>query len=50
MVFVVVEFFEEYLIIIVEDRVGFNKEETIGKVIISLGIVRKRFDDKNFFI
>lgn len=47
-VFVAAEPFEEHLIITVEDRVGPNKEETIGKVIIPLGTVRKRPDDKNF--
>lgn len=48
LMFVAAEPFDEHLIITVEDRVGPNKEETLGKVIIPLGTIRKRPDDKNF--
>jgi len=48
LIFVAAEPFDEHLILTVEDRLGANKEETLGKVIIPLGTVRKRPDDKNF--
>jgi len=48
LIFVAAEPFDEHLILTVEDRLGSNKEETLGKVIIPLGTVRKRPDDKNF--
>lgn len=46
--FVAAEPFDEHLILTVEDRVGPNKEETLGKVIIPLASIPKRPDDKNF--
>ncbi|XP_074263306.1 multiple C2 domain and transmembrane region protein 5-like [Silene latifolia] len=48
LMFVAAEPFDEHLIITVEDRVGPSKEDTIGKLIIPLGVIRKRPDDKNF--
>ncbi|KAL2892240.1 FT-interacting protein 1 [Bienertia sinuspersici] len=48
LMFVAAEPFDEHLILTIEDRVGPNKEETVGKVSIPLGAVRKRPDDKNF--
>lgn len=44
--FVAAEPFEEHLVISVEDRVGPSKDEIIGRVIIPLGSVDKRADDK----
>ncbi|XP_004492713.1 FT-interacting protein 3-like [Cicer arietinum] len=47
MLFVAAEPFEEHLIITVEDRVGSNKEETIGSVVVPLNTVEKRTDDRS---
>lgn len=44
--FVAAEPFEEHLVISVEDRVGPSKDEIIGRVMIPLGSVDKRADDK----
>ncbi|KAA8520613.1 hypothetical protein F0562_014869 [Nyssa sinensis] len=46
MMFVAAEPFEDHLILSVEDRVGPNKYEIMGKVIISLNSVEKRADDR----
>lgn len=46
MMFVASEPFEDHLILTVEDRVGPNKDETIGKVVIPLHSVEKRADDR----
>ncbi|XP_057979287.1 FT-interacting protein 7-like [Malania oleifera] len=46
LMFVAAEPFEEHLVLSVEDRVGPNKDETIGKVIIPLNSVEKRANDK----
>lgn len=46
MMFVAAEPFEDHLILTVEDRVGPNKDETIGKVVIPLHSVEKRADDR----
>lgn len=45
--FVAAEPFEDHLILMVEDRVGPGKDETIGKVIIPLSTVPKRADDRS---
>ncbi|XP_021281477.1 FT-interacting protein 1-like [Herrania umbratica] len=45
--FVASEPFEEHLIFSVEDRVGPNKDETIGKAVIPLNSVDRRADDRN---
>ncbi|KAJ0111376.1 hypothetical protein Patl1_00420 [Pistacia atlantica] len=46
LMFVAAEPFEDPLILSVEDRVGSNKDETIGKVVIPLNTVEKRADDR----
>ncbi|OAY76558.1 Protein QUIRKY [Ananas comosus] len=43
---VAAEPFEDHLILSVEDRVGPNKDETIGRVIIPLQSIEKRVDDR----
>ncbi|OMO78741.1 C2 calcium-dependent membrane targeting [Corchorus capsularis] len=45
--FVASEPFEDHLIFSVEDRVGPNKDETIGKAVIPLNTVDRRADDRN---
>ncbi|GAB2271695.1 FT-interacting protein 3 [Dionaea muscipula] len=45
---VAAEPFDEYLVLTIEDRVGPNREETLGKVIIQLATVQKRLDDRLF--
>lgn len=42
LLFVVAEPFEDHVVISVEDRVGANKDETIGKTIIPLSMIEKR--------
>ncbi|KAJ6848499.1 FT-interacting protein 1-like [Iris pallida] len=44
--FVAAEPFEDHLVLSVEDRVGPNKDEPIGRVIIPLQSIEKRADDK----
>ncbi|XP_059430582.1 multiple C2 domain and transmembrane region protein 5 [Corylus avellana] len=46
LLFVVAEPFEEPLILTVEDRVGSNKDETLGKCMIPLQNVQRRLDHK----
>ncbi|XP_054784089.1 FT-interacting protein 3-like [Prosopis cineraria] len=46
LMFVAAEPFEEPLILSVEDRVGSNKDETIGTVVIPLTTVVRRADDR----
>jgi hypothetical protein len=46
LMFVVAEPFEEPLILTVEDRVGSNKDETLGKCLIPLQNVQRRLDHK----
>lgn len=46
LMFVAAEPFEDHLILSVEDRVGPNKDETVGKVVIPLNTVEKRADDR----
>lgn len=46
LVFVAAEPFEEHLILTVEDRQGPNKDEVMGKTIISLSTVARRLDHK----
>lgn len=43
---VAAEPFDEHLILTVEDRVGPNKDETIGRVVIPLTTVERRADDR----
>ncbi|XP_074591712.1 multiple C2 domain and transmembrane region protein 7-like [Curcuma longa] len=44
--FVAAEPFEDHLILSVEDRVGPNKDEVIGRVVIPLALIEKRADDR----
>ncbi|XP_073012733.1 FT-interacting protein 3-like [Typha latifolia] len=44
--FVAAEPFEDHLMLSVEDRVGPNKDEVIGRVIIPLATIEKRADDR----
>ncbi|KAG8663857.1 hypothetical protein MANES_01G259100v8 [Manihot esculenta] len=46
LMFVAAEPFEDHLVLSVEDRIGPNKDETIGKVVIPLISVEKRADDR----
>ncbi|KAK8262441.1 hypothetical protein V6Z12_D13G258600 [Gossypium hirsutum] len=46
LMFVVAEPFEEPLVLSVEDRVGGNKDETLGKCVIPLHIVQRRLDHR----
>ncbi|PRQ57983.1 putative C2 domain-containing protein [Rosa chinensis] len=47
LMFVAAEPFDDHLIISVEDRVGSNKDETLGRVVIPLNTVERRADDRN---
>ncbi|KAI4303364.1 hypothetical protein MLD38_039007 [Melastoma candidum] len=49
MLFVAAEPFEEPLVLSIEDRVGPNKEESLGKVVIPLTQVARRADDRPYF-
>ncbi|XP_059665190.1 FT-interacting protein 3-like [Cornus florida] len=46
LIFVVSEPFEELLVITVEDRVGSNKDEVLGKCVLPLQNIHRRFDNK----
>ncbi|PON92050.1 Phosphoribosyltransferase [Trema orientale] len=46
LLFVAAEPFEEHLVITVEDQIGPNKDETVGKAVIPLHTVEKRADDR----
>ncbi|XP_031484289.1 FT-interacting protein 7-like [Nymphaea colorata] len=46
--FVAAEPFEDHLVLTIEDRVGPNKDETIGKCSIPLATIEKRADDRLF--
>ncbi|KAJ7980734.1 C2 domain-containing protein [Quillaja saponaria] len=46
LMFVVAEPFEEPIVLTVEDRVGSNKDETLGRCAIPLQIVQRRLDHK----
>ncbi|KAG9441211.1 hypothetical protein H6P81_017065 [Aristolochia fimbriata] len=46
LLFVAAEPFEDHLILSVEDRVGPNKDEIIGRAIIPLSAIEKRADDR----
>ncbi|XAR63078.1 hypothetical protein NMG60_11022893 [Bertholletia excelsa] len=46
LMFVAAEPFDDHLILTVEDRVGPNRDETLGKVIIPLNSVDRRLDDR----
>ncbi|WOL18228.1 hypothetical protein Cni_G27021 [Canna indica] len=44
--FVAAEPFEDHLILSIEDHVGPNKDEVIGRVVIPVGSIEKRLDDR----
>lgn len=46
MMFVTAEPFEDHLVLTIEDRMGHNKEEILGKVFIPLNSVERRADDR----
>lgn len=46
LMFVVAEPFEDYLMISVEDRLAPNRDEVVGRVILPIGSIERRFDDK----
>lgn len=46
LLFVAAEPFEEHLVLSVEDRLGSNKDEVLGKCIIPLNIIPRRMDHK----
>ncbi|KAK0582586.1 hypothetical protein LWI29_027354 [Acer saccharum] len=46
LMFVASEPFDDHLILSIEDRVGPNKDETFGKVVIALNSVEKRADNR----
>ncbi|KAF6142660.1 hypothetical protein GIB67_015146, partial [Kingdonia uniflora] len=46
LMFVTAEPFEEHLILIVEDRIAANKDEVLGKCVISLQAIQKGLDNK----
>ncbi|XP_031490469.1 FT-interacting protein 7-like [Nymphaea colorata] len=46
LLFVAADPFEEHLVISVDDRIGGNKEETIGRLILPLSMVPRRNDNK----
>lgn len=46
LMFVAAEPFDDHLIVSVEDRVGPNKDETLGKVFVPLTAVERRADDR----
>ncbi|CAA0823905.1 C2 calcium/lipid-binding plant phosphoribosyltransferase family protein [Striga hermonthica] len=46
LMFVVAEPFEDYLLISVEDRLAPSSDETVGRVILPIANVERRFDDK----
>ncbi|KAL7083237.1 hypothetical protein ACP275_14G149000 [Erythranthe tilingii] len=46
MMFVAAEPFDDHLVLLVEDRVGPNKEEILGKVFVPLATVERRADDR----
>ncbi|KAF6158731.1 hypothetical protein GIB67_040245 [Kingdonia uniflora] len=46
LMFVAAEPFEEHLVLSVEDRIAANKDEVLGKCVISLQAIQKRLDNK----
>ncbi|KAL6564053.1 Multiple C2 domain and transmembrane region protein 10 [Orobanche hederae] len=46
LMFVVAEPFEDYLLISVEDRLAPNRDEVVGRVILPIANIERRFDDK----
>ncbi|TXG63925.1 hypothetical protein EZV62_010919 [Acer yangbiense] len=46
LLFVVAEPFEDYVLISVEDRVGPGRDEVVGRVVLPVGAIERRTDDK----
>ncbi|KAI3732697.1 hypothetical protein L1987_63904 [Smallanthus sonchifolius] len=46
LMFVVAEPFEDYVLLSVEDRVGPNREEVVGRVVLPVSIITRRLDSK----
>ncbi|KAM0941962.1 putative C2 domain, phosphoribosyltransferase, C2 domain superfamily [Dioscorea sansibarensis] len=46
LLFVVAEPFEDYLLVSVEDRVGPNRDEVLGRVLIPVSAIERRWDNK----
>ncbi|PSR92756.1 FT-interacting protein [Actinidia chinensis var. chinensis] len=46
LMFVVAEPFEDYLLVSVDDRVGPTRDEAVGRVILPVTAIDRRFDDK----
>ncbi|KAG8389133.1 hypothetical protein BUALT_Bualt02G0197500 [Buddleja alternifolia] len=46
LMFVVAEPFEDYLMISIEDHLAPNRDEVVGRVILPIGNIERRFDDK----
>ncbi|XP_031501785.1 FT-interacting protein 3-like [Nymphaea colorata] len=47
LMFVVAEPFEDYVMLVVEDRVVPSKEEILGRLVVPLGSIERRLDDKS---
>ncbi|KAI3819530.1 hypothetical protein L1987_13371 [Smallanthus sonchifolius] len=46
LMFVVAEPFEDYVMLSVEDRVGPNREEVVGRVVLPVSVITRRLDSK----
>nr|XP_043635793.1 FT-interacting protein 7 [Erigeron canadensis] len=46
LMFVVAEPFEDYVMLSVEDRIGPNREEVVGRVMLPVGSINRRLDSK----
>ncbi|KAK9053525.1 hypothetical protein SSX86_024599 [Deinandra increscens subsp. villosa] len=46
LMFVVAEPFEDYVMLSVEDRVGPNREEVVGRVVVPVSVITRRLDSK----
>ncbi|KAG9137684.1 hypothetical protein Leryth_011414 [Lithospermum erythrorhizon] len=46
LMFVVAEPFEDYLLVSVEDRVGLNRDEVVGRLVLPLSSIERRLDEK----
>lgn len=44
--FVVAEPFEDYLVISIEDRLAPNRDETVGRLILPIATIERRYDEK----
>ncbi|GAA0150458.1 transferase [Lithospermum erythrorhizon] len=46
LMFVVAEPFEDYLLVSIEDRIGPNREEVVGRLLLPLASIERRLDEK----